>query len=35
MSKYRIARTSRFKKDLKAVIKRGYNINLMGTSLGI
>ena len=31
MSKYRIARTSRFKKDLKAVIKRGYNINLMGS----
>ena len=31
MSKYRIARTSRFKKDLKTVIKRGYNINLMGT----
>lgn len=31
MSKYRIARTSRFKKDLKTIIKRGYDINLMGT----
>jgi len=31
MSKYRIAQTSRFKKDLKAIIKRGYNISLMGT----
>lgn len=31
MSKYRIARTSRFKKDLKTIIKRGYNINLIGT----
>lgn len=31
MSKYRIARTSRFRKELKAILKRGYNIDLMGT----
>lgn len=31
MSKYRIARTSRFRKDLKSILKRGYNIDLMGT----
>lgn len=31
MSKYRIAQTSKFKRDLKAIIKRGYNISLMET----
>ncbi len=31
MSKYRIAGTSRFRKELKAILKRGYNIDLMGT----
>lgn len=30
MFKYRIVQTSRFKKDLKSAIKRGYNINLLG-----
>lgn len=30
MSKYRIVQTGRFKKDLKSVIKRGYNIDLLG-----
>lgn len=30
MSKYRIIQTGRFKKDLKLVIKRGYNIDLLG-----
>lgn len=30
MSKYRIVQTGKFKKDLKAVIKRGYNIELLG-----
>ena len=29
MSKYRIVQTGKFKKDLKAVIKRGYNIALL------
>lgn len=29
MSKYRIVQTGRFKKDLKSVIKRGYNIALL------
>lgn len=27
--KYRIAQTSRFKKDLKAIRKRGYDLSLM------
>ena len=31
MNKYRIAQTNRFKKDLKTVIKRGYNIDLLGS----
>lgn len=30
MSKYRIVQTGKFKKDLKLVIKRGYNIDLLG-----
>ena len=30
MSKYKIVQTGRFKKDLKLVIKRGYNIDLLG-----
>ena len=29
MIKYRIVQTGKFKKDLKAVIKRGYNIALL------
>lgn len=29
MMKYRIAQTSRFKKELKAVRKRGYDLSLM------
>lgn len=29
MSKYRIVQTGKFKKDLKSVIKRGYNIELL------
>lgn len=35
MSKYRIAQTSKFKKDLKAIIKRGYNISLMGAVVDV
>lgn len=31
MSKYRIVQTSRFKKDLKVAIKRGYDIELLST----
>lgn len=31
MSKYRIVQTSQFKKDLKTVIKRGYNLELLAT----
>lgn len=31
MSKYQIVQTRQFKKDLKLMIKRGYNINLLGT----
>ena len=30
MSKYRIVQTGKFKKDLKSMIKRGYNIVLLG-----
>lgn len=30
MSKYKIVQTSKFKKDLKTAIKRGYDINLLG-----
>lgn len=30
MNKYQIVQTGKFKKDLKAVIKRGYNIELLG-----
>lgn len=30
MSKYKIVQTGKFKKDLKSVIKRGYNIDLLG-----
>lgn len=30
MSKYRIVQTGKFKKDLKSVIKRGYNVDLLG-----
>ena len=30
MSKYHIVQTGKFKKDLKLVIKRGYNIELLG-----
>lgn len=30
MSKYQIVQTGRFKKDLKSMIKRGYNIDLLG-----
>lgn len=30
MNKYRIVQTSKFKKDLKRAIKRGYNIDLLG-----
>ena len=31
MTKFRIVPTNRFKKDLKIAIKRGYNIDLLGT----
>lgn len=31
MSKYQIVPTSKFKKDLKTVIRRGYNVELLGT----
>lgn len=31
MNKYKIVQTSKFKKDLKTAIKRGYDINLLGT----
>ena len=31
MPKYKIAYTSKFKKDLKIAIKRGYNIDLLAT----
>lgn len=30
MNKYKIVQTVRFKKDLKLLIKRGYNIDLLG-----
>ena len=30
MNKYKIVQTTRFKKDLKLAIKRGYNIDLLG-----
>lgn len=30
MSKYQIVQTGKFKKDLKVLIKRGYNIELLG-----
>lgn len=30
MSKYKIVQTGKFKKDLKSVIKHGYNIDLLG-----
>ena len=30
MSKYKIVQTRKFKKDLKSVIKHGYNIDLLG-----
>lgn len=30
MSKYKIVQTGKFKKDLKSVIERGYNIDLLG-----
>ena len=29
MNKYKIVQTSVFKKDLKKIIKRGYNVNLL------
>lgn len=35
MSKYRIVQTGRFKKDLKSVIKRGYNVDLLGVVVDI
>lgn len=31
MTKYRIVQTGAFKKDLKLAIKRGYNIDLLGS----
>lgn len=35
MNKYRIVPTSKFKKDLKKIIKRGYNIELLDTVVNI
>lgn len=35
MSKYRIVQTSKFKKDLKVAIKRGYDIELLSTVIDL